>query len=425
MLTIEGNIVNIDKTSRGRIEIGGDGLILSVGKETGSADIVLKDELIFPGFIDLHVHARECADHTQDYKEDFLTAGQAAINGGVVAFAEMPNNPTPPITDESYNEKKALSEKSIAEVILYAGTTPTTKPLSFKVPYKIYISKSVGDLFFDSFKELDSFLVEYEERNISFHCEDPKILKSSIEQPTHEKRRPPEAEISAVDFALQTIEKHNLIGRICHCSTMEAMEKIVEAKKRGVKVTAEVTPHHLYFDEESQSSAPIHRPISGQPINGHATHLSRMLQINPPIRQTKKNRLALIAALKKGDLDYLGTDHSPHTIEEKEKGISGMPHLDTYGPFTTWLIKEHGFTPEDIARVCSYNPGNFINSFTDKKYGKIEQGFIGSLTVIDIEHPITIEKSMLKTKAGWSPFEGVEFPGRVAYTIIKGKIYKA
>jgi dihydroorotase len=152
--------------------------------------------------------------------------------------------------------------------------------------------------------------------------------------------------------------------------------------------------------------------------------MTRLLQVNPPIRQTKENRLALIEALKNGDIDYLATDHAPHTVAEKEKGVSGMPHLDTYGPVASWLMKEHNFTPQEIARVCSFNPGQFMNQFTNVKYGKIEPGFAGSLTVLDMNKPIKIEKSMLKTKCGWSPFEGIQFPGRVVYTIVRGKVYK-
>jgi dihydroorotase len=425
MFTIEGQIVSLDKTSRGRIEIGDDGLISSVGKETGSADLVLKDELIFPGFIDIHVHARECADHSQDYKEDFTSAGLAAINGGVVAFADMPNNPVAPVDEKSYAEKYELAKKSAVDVLLYAGIGPKTEPLrsvpiyrlsetpinghtTGTVPYKVFMGKSVGDLFFENFEQLENILEKYSGQNVSFHCEDPDILEANKNQSTHENQRPPEAEVSAVDFALKLIEKYNLVGKICHCSNKESLLKLTAVKNSNNKITVEVTPHHLYFDETMM-----------------ANENRKMFQVNPPIRQSSRNRLELIKALKNGDIDYLATDHAPHTIAEKEKGISGMPYLDTFGPFITWLIKEHGFTAQDILRVCSSNPGKFISEFLPNKYGIIEQGFAGSLTILDMNKPITISKSMLKTKAGWSPFEGVTFPGSVTHTIIRGKIYKA
>jgi len=456
MLTIEGNIINIDGTSRGRIEIGQGGIIKSVGPVTGRADVVLKDELIFSGFIDLHVHARECMDHSWDYKEDFTTAGTAAINGGVVAFADMPNNPVPPVDEKSYADKNQLAKKCPVEVVLYAGIGPGTKPFECSVPihrlqgqpinpprlaegetgghatkhvpYKVFIGQSVGDLFFSSRDELSRALEKYRGQNVSFHCEDPEILEANKNQATHQSRRPPQAEISAIDFALELIKKYQLWGKICHCSTLEGLQKIISAKKSGLPVTVEVTPHHLYYDEETMRSAPIygHFTKADESASARAGRdgSARYMQVNPPIRQTKENRLALIAALKKGDIDYLATDHAPHTIAEKEKGVSGMPHLDTYGPVAAWLMKEHNFTPQEIARVCSFNPGQFMNQFTSVKYGKIEPGFAGNLTVLDMNKPIKIEKSMLKTKCHWSPFEGVEFPGSVAMTIIKGKAYK-
>ena len=100
-----------------------------------------------------------------------------------------------------------------------------------------------------------------------------------------------------------------------------------------------------------------------------------------------------------------------------------MPHLDTYGSFTTWLMREHSFTPEDILRICSSNSANFINNFSREKYGEIKEGFIGSLTVIDMKKPNKIIESNLKTKCGWSPFEGFTFPGSPTITIVKGKVY--
>lgn len=404
IFAIEGIIANLGQ--RKRIEINTDtGLFSKISEMTGVADVVLKDELIFPGFIDVHVHAREDMSHTQDYKEDFITAGDAAINGGVVAFVEMPNNPIPPIDDESYDEKFNLTKKSKVEILLYAGIGPHTKPLNKKVPYKVFMGPSVGDLFFNSLNELELVIKNYEGECVSFHCEDPEILEKNKNALIHEKQRPKEAEISAVDFALRLIEKYNLMGKICHCSTMEGINKIIEAKKRGINVTVEVTPHHLYFDETMLGDE------------------RKKFQVNPPIRQTKENRLALIQLLKNGDIDYLATDHAPHSTEEKEKGMSGLTHLDTYGPFVSWLVKEHNFTPQEITHVCSQNPGNFLNKFLKNKYGEIKEGCVGSLSILDMNKPIKITKDILKTKCGNSPFEGLTFPGSVAMTIIKGKVY--
>ncbi|MFA6257093.1 MAG: amidohydrolase family protein [Candidatus Paceibacterota bacterium] len=400
MLTLEGNIIKNNKVFRGRIEIDQSGMINKIGSPTGEADFIFGEELIFPGFIDLHVHAREDASHTEDYKEDFKTAGEAAINGGVVAFAEMPNNPIPPKDDISYGAKTKLTEKSAVEVLLYGGIGRGTEPLSRKVPYKVFMGKSVGDLFFETKTELEETLKNYSGQYVSFHAEDPEVLAAKTGEKTHELRRPPEAEWAGIEFALKLIEKYKIFGKICHVSTREGLQKILEAKARGVNVTVEVAPHHLYF-----------------------SNADKILQVNPPIRD-EENRKALIAALKSGQIDYLATDHAPHTREEKTKGVSGLPHLDTYGLFATWLIKEHNFNGEEVARVCAENPGKFWDVFTGEKIGKIEEGYAGSLTILDMSKSITVDKKMLKTKCGWSPFEGVTFPGSVVMTIIKGTPYQ-
>src|SRR3989344_4684119 len=291
MLSIEGTIVNSAELKRSRIEIDQvTGLITKVSEPTGAADVVLKDELIFPGFIDLHVHTREDTSHTQDYKEDFTTAGEAAINGGVVAFAEMPNNPIPPIDDASYEKKKELTKKCPVEVVLYAGIGPNTKPLSFRAPYKVFFGRSVGDLFFNSLLELETVLAKYRGQYVSFHCEDPEILEKHKNEPAHELQRPPEAEISAIDFALELIQKYNLSGKICHVSTLEGLEKIIKAKKLGVNVTLEITPHHLYFSAKG-----------GSAFGGN---VSKMLQVNPPISQSRVDRLKIIEFLRNGEIDY-------------------------------------------------------------------------------------------------------------------------
>ena len=97
--------------------------------------------------------------------------------------------------------------------------------------------------------------------------------------------------------------------------------------------------------------------------------------------------------------------------------------MDTYGSFIAWLTKEHNFTPQEIERVCSQNPANFLNQFIKNKYGEIKEGFVGSLTIIDMNKPVTITKNILKTKCGWSLFEGMIFPGSVVMTVVKGKTY--
>jgi len=406
-LRVEGRIINHDDDSYGQVEINNEtGLIESIGKNLGPPDIRLKkDELLFPGFVDIHVHSRDDVSVKQRYKEDFHTVSEAAINGGVVHIADMPNNPKPPIDDDSYEKKRALTTSSLIPITLYAGIGPDTLPLDIEVPYKAFMGPSVGDLFFVSQEQLEEAIKKYAGKNVSFHCEDPNILDANREALTHELKRPVEAEVLAIEFALGLIGKYDLNGKICHCSTGGGLERVHGAKSGGYSVTCEATPHHLYFDENMLTDG------------------NRLwLQMNPPVR-SPEDRMALIDGLKKGCIDYLATDHAPHTREEKMGGMSGVPNLDTYAAFATWLIKEHGLEPQDIARICSYNPGSFNNEFGGEKYGRIEEGYVGSLTVVDLSAPFKVSQSNLKTKCNWSPFEGIVFPGNASHTIIRGKVY--
>ena len=412
MLRLEGRFANHGGEFDAAIEINTEtGLIESVGPTAGRSDLDLRGQIVFPGFGDIHIHAREDASQTQVYKEDFASVSAAAIHGGVTQVADMPNNPVAPVDEQRYAQKQRLTASSAVHVTLYAGIGPHTSPLDRHVPYKAFMGPSVGDLFFSSQEELESVISKYRGRNVSFHCEDPVILRESQGEPTHEQRRPARAEITATEFALYLIEKYDLVGKLCHYSTKGGLEKIAAAKARGVKVTAEATPHHLFFDDSM------------------LTEENRLwLQMNPPLR-SKDDRLALIEALRQGLVDYVATDHAPHTLEEKRQGISGVPHLDTYGDFAAWLMAEHGFTPAQIARVCAWNPGRFVNEFLPqgfgKGYGVIAPGYVGSLTILNPDAPHLVQREAMKTKCGWSPFEGYTMPGRVTYTILRGRVYPA
>ncbi|MDQ2950301.1 MAG: amidohydrolase family protein [Acidobacteriota bacterium] len=412
MLRIEGRIVNHDTEFDGAVEIDTrTGLIERVGPLEGRSDIDAGSCLIFPGFGDIHIHAREDAGGTQKYKEDFVSASVAAIHGGVVHVADMPNNPVAPVDDASYATKEALTIASTVHVTLYAGIGPQTDPLRRHVPYKAFMGPSVGDLFFRSQAELESVIAKYRGKNVSFHCEDPEILEANKDASTHELKRPASAEIAATEFALYLIEKHELVGKLCHYSTRDGLQKIVAARARGVRVTCEVTPHHLFFDDSMM------------------TDENRLwLQMNPPLRSADDRR-AMIAALKNGDIDYVATDHAPHTIAEKGEGVSGVPLLDTYGAFVTWLIVEQGFSATDIARVCAFNPGKFVREFLPvgfgRGYGRVEAGYVGSLTIIDLNKPYLVTRESIKSKCGWSPFEGHTFPGSVRYTVVRGEVCSA
>lgn len=405
-MIIAGQLVSPEGIAGNQVRIEGD-RIVAVGPLLGTPDYKFNSDcLIFAGMGDIHIHARDDVSGAETYKEDFVTASRAALAGGVVHVADMPNNPVAPVDDATYLAKQAhLRTRNVPiQVTLYAGIGPGTRPLSFAVPYKAYMGHSVGDLFFTSLSQLDETLANYRGCAVSFHCEDPLLLESHKGAATHEQRRPAACEVSATVFALQMIEKYGLAGKLCHYSVEEGLPLIRSARARGLKVTCEVTPHHLYFDQSDIT-----------PANRGA------MQMNPPLR-SPNDRLAMLAALRDGTLDYLATDHAPHTLDEKARGISGQPHLDTYGPFVSWLILKQGFTAEQAARFCSANPGEFVNPYTaPRKFGRIEPGYTASLTVLNLARPTTIRREDLQTKCGWSPFEGVTFPGSVEAVFVGGQ----
>lgn len=405
-MIIQGKFADIDGVRPGQVAIV-DGLIVAVGANLGKPDHVFDDKcLIFAGMGDIHIHARQDVTGRENYKETFATAAAAALHGGVIHVADMPNNPAAPIDDASYETKERLVTATESQVTftLYAGIGPETLPLKRKVPYKAYMGPSVGELFFTRLEDLDRVLAAYRGQSVSFHCEDPVLLEKHKTAATHEQRRPRECELSATRFALAMIEKYDLKGKLCHYSVEEGLPLIRAARARGLAVTAEVTPHHVFFDTAMITDG--NRP---------------WMQMNPPLR-SPADRRAMLEALRDGTADYLATDHAPHTIEEKKRGISGQPHLDTYGPFVTWLIVEQGFTPERIAAICSANPGSFVSAFRTEKFGRLLSGYVGSLSVLDLNQPTTVHRDDLKTKCGWSPFEGITFPGSVKAAFIRGRL---
>jgi dihydroorotase len=404
-LIVEGVLADLDGVRPGQVRIE-RGTIVAVGTGLGQPDHVFGDRcLIFAGMGDIHIHARQDVTGRENHKETFATASAAALHGGVVHVADMPNNPAPPVDDATYAVKERLLAEAGLPVTftLYAGIGPGTRPLTRTVPYKAYMGPSVGELYFRTLEELDRTLAAYRGQAVSFHCEDPILLDRHRSAPTHEARRPAECELNATRFALEMIAKHGLTGRLCHYSVGEGLPLIRAARARGLPVTAEVTPHHVFFDTSLLTEA--NRP---------------WMQMNPPLRGPA-DREAMLEALRDGTADYLATDHAPHTLAEKARGVSGLPHLDTYGPFVTWLLVERGFTPERIAAVCSANPGAFVNAYRPEKFGRLLPGYVGSLTVLDLGRPTTVRRQDLRTRCGWSPFEGITFPGSVAAVFVRGQ----
>lgn len=385
-----------------------------LGAPRANIDYYFDDNcLLFAGMGDVHIHAREDVSGKNNYKEDFCSAFAAMKNGGVTHAGDMPNNPIPPIDDASYAAKFDLIPAPQA-LWLYAGIGPNTRPISYPVPYKVYMGPSVGELYFKDLKSLDEALFHYQGQVVSFHCEDPEILEEHKDCELHHDRRPVKAEAVATRDALMLIEKYKLKGKLCHYSSDKGLRLIREARSRGVDVSIEVTPQHLYFDLEHLDSEQL---------------LS--FQMNPPIRHSK-DRSALFEALTNNEIQFLATDHAPHTIEEKQKGTSGLTGLDTYAGFVTWLLQQ-GVSAKTIAKVCAENPGDFRNQFQSSwskwispkaknslGYGYLKTDYLANFTVLNINSSQKVTAEFLKTKVKHSPFLGSTFPGKLECLFLEG-----
>jgi dihydroorotase len=457
-VTIAGTIARHDEPPfQGKITIDREsGLVTSVEKgEFAEVDYCYGPQyLIFAGFSDIHIHAREDDSGAQVYKEDYKTAGDAALHGGVVCACAMPNTPHPVINLErlGWHRKRLRALNHPVVILNYLGVDGATKVAGTpgEYPYKLYFGKSVGTLTVMYAGELDVILAKYRGEYVSFHVEYEPIVQASAKGVTHSDRRPAACVNEGLRLLLPLILKHQIKAKLCHWSTGgESFELIEEYRERGCDITLEVSPLHLYFDTSMTDADPS---------------LWTKVQMNPAI-QAPTHRQALIDGLRSGFIDFLATDHAPHTEEEKYAAFatfqdessqrsykeialsmkvanpqlyaatcvlnntSGAPWLDTYALVCVWLMHEHNFSSMDIARVASYNPGHFANRFLSvqfpsrdfgKGFGDIAVGFLGSLTVLNMKTTTTVDRKDLKTKVGWSAFEGLTFSGAVEAVFIGG-----
>jgi len=378
-LVVEGKIVGLERIFEAQVGIV-DGIIKEVKKQglQGDKKIGVKNGLIFPGFIDPHVHLREDGSHKWDYKEDFETGSKAAAHGGVTTVIDMPNNFLPSVTESSLLEKIKLAEKAVIEVLFHGGVSKEhfdeiKKLAKHVVGYKIYLSETTGGLMFDT-DELEVVLSKISETSLPIvvHVDEIKKMLKEL-----------------IDLS----KKLKLKTHIAHVSRSLSIDTLM-----NTGLTYEVTPHHIMFDENN--------------LKGN-----KFLTVNPSIG-TKADRLTILNALKSGKVFSFATDHAPHTIDDKKNGAKGVPGLDVYGNIVAWLIKELKIDPRYVARLTSLNSAKLFNL---KGKGEIKEGFDGNVSIIQFEQE-KVDSDNHFTKCRWSPYEGLKFPGKVAYTIFKGDI---
>jgi dihydroorotase len=368
---------------------------------------------MLPALIDPHVHFRVPGT---THKEDWNHAAKAAIAGGVTTVFDMPNNFPSCTTKNCLEEKIHLIEKQLEEVKiplryhLYLGADQNSIEEIGKcnkqiIGVKIYMGSSTGDLLMTDNQALDDVfrIAAQENLIVSVHAEDEEIIHSNkckydTKDPSvHSKIRDRTAAIKAVNQALSLAEKYNNRLAILHVSTKEELGLIKEAKKKELLVFCEVTPHHLFMSENDYLS------------------LGTKAQVNPPLR-TIEDQKALWKGIEDGTVDMIGSDHAPHTLEEKSKpyGIapSGIPGIETMLPLLLNAYNEKKITLEKIIQLTSLNIKNIFELKPND-----------DLVLVDLNMSKKVIDSQLKTKCGWSPFAGRHLKGWPVYTILKGRIF--
>lgn len=411
-LVLEGRVVAPGGLEEMEIGVEG-GIIRELGHGLkGARRIRAGRSLIFPGFVDIHVHLREPG---WERKEDFRTGTRAAIHGGVTTVADMPNNPVPTTTVEALRLKSRLAkERALIDVMFYGGVSNDNpgdlgKIRDGVVGYKLYLSETTGARSFPEDDLAEVFrIVRGTGRPLSIHCEDQatvdkmqKMLQGEDRADAYCDIRPPQAEtrsVLKVVSALKTAE--DLTVNICHASTGETLSIIGRGRKESTRLQCEATLHHIYY-------------------NRRAMFENRMLKTNPPLR-SEEDRLALIEGLRRGAVSFLVTDHAPHLAEEKESlGLAGVPGLDDYSHLVSWLIRDRGFNPVTLAEFTSGRPARFLG-LGDR--GEIAVGRRADVTMVDLHAPEIVRNDQVMSKCGWSPYEGKEFPGRARWVVGEGEV---
>jgi len=343
-----------------------------------------RGNLISPGFIDLHVHLR---DPGLKYKEDIASGTLAAVNGGVTTVCAMPN--TEPVTDNPEIIKYILDAPANCRVLPVAAITKSQKGeelTDFQTLKKAgAVALSDDGKTVENIDLMREALIKSRENNILImsHCE-------------------PENEITRRDVDLASETGTRL--HIAHVSTKNSAEYIADAKRRGVKVTAETCPHYFSLTEEAVLK-------SGADA-----------KMNPPLR-TDADRAGIIDALKSGAIDCISTDHAPHSPEDKKNGANGITGLETsFALGVTYLVRQNHVTLEKLINLMSINPAKIIG--IDNKVGTIEEGKAADFAVFNIDEKFIFDKNSWRSKSQNTPFHGFELYGRILYTVVGGRIWK-
>jgi dihydroorotase len=388
-------------------EVGTD---IALPPDSSYREIQATGLTLLPGVIDPQVHFREPG---LEYKEDLSTATRACARGGVTSFLEMPNTKPLTITQEALTAKLALAaEKCLVNYGFFIGATPANLPdLNTAHPacgIKIFMGSSHGALLVDTEKDLEPIFASGT-RLIAVHAENQariverrKLFAGETNPRVHSQIQDNQAALEATQLALKLSKKYHRRLHILHLSTAEEAELLRQDKPAWV--TAEVTPQHLLLTVDDYD------------------RIGTLAQMNPPLRTAHDNEV-LWQALLDGVIDFIATDHAPHTLEEKAKGYphspSGMPGVETSLPLMLTQAMQGRCTVSQVAHWMSTAPAQ---AYGIPNKGRIAPGYDADLVLVDLNTYQPVRREDLQTKCGWSPFEGWSLTGWPVVTIVGGQV---
>ncbi|SEM46092.1 dihydroorotase [Mesobacillus persicus] len=410
LLTESGELTKVDVfIENGKISEIGTGL------EIEAEEIIDADgQLLAPGFVDLHVHLREPGG---EKKETIATGTMAAAKGGFTTVAAMPNTrPVPDSKEQLEKIQERINETAAIRVLPYASIT--IRELGQELTDFAGLKEAGAFAFTDDgvgIQEAGMMLKAMKtaaalNMSIVAHCEDNSLInKGSL----HEGKKSAELWLNGIPSACEAVhiardvllaEAADCHYHVCHISTKESVRTVRDAKRNGIKVTAEVTPHHLLLNEEH---------IPGNDAN---------FKMNPPLR-SREDHEALIEGLLDGTIDFIATDHAPHTREEKAEGFElapfGIVGLETAFPLLyTELVEKDVLTLKQLIDFLTVKPAETFNL----PYGKIAVGAPADLVLLDLEQEEQIDPETFLSKGKNTPFAGWNCKGWPVMTIVDGKV---
>ncbi len=410
-----------------------DGIIKQISPSIDLSDVKIIDgnkNLLLPGLIDFHVHYR---DPGETYKEDIKTGSEASAKGGFTTVIMMSNtNPTMDNLNSINAQKKNIDQNSRIRIIQTSSVTIGRKGKEL-VDIDLLSKNGVvsfsddGDVIADP-KILTKALklANKNNRTIFEHCEEHELVKDgSVNSGRVSIRlglrpRPKEAEINCVKRDIEIAKKNDLWVYLQHISCKESVLLIREAKNQGVKVTAEVTPHHLFMNDFWTYGKKGKVP-SWIDLNSYDTNT----RVNPPLR-SDEDRISLLEGVRDGTLDIIATDHAPHSTGDKldtfDSAPAGINGAETALITLLELVNRNELELEKIVTTMCNNPGAILNNILNLNIGRIKKGYKADLVVIDNNSDSKINEEFFISKSLNSPLIGSKMKGKIMMTIFDGKL---